>query len=154
MAVKNIAAAVDTLIRPSVTGAGYDLYDLIFVKEGSNWYLRIFIDKPGGVTIDDCEIVSRAVEKVLDEKDPIEQSYILEVSSPGLDRPLKKEADFDKYKGSRVDVKLYKPQSGRKLFTGILEGLHDGNIVIVDDSGKRLCFPKSGVALCRLTVVF
>jgi len=154
MAGKNTIKVIDSLIRPTVTDSGYELYDLIFVKEGSNWYLRIFIDKPGGVTIDDCERISRAVEKILDEKDPIEQSYILEVSSPGIDRPLKKDSDFEKYKGSMVDVKLYKPQDKRKEFTGILDGLLDENIVIIDNLGNILHFPRSNVAICRLAVVF
>ena len=154
MAGKNIVTAVDPLIRPVITGLDFELYDLIFVKEGSNWYLRIFIDKPGGVTINDCETVSRAVEKKLDDMDPIEQSYILEVSSPGLDRPLKKDVDFVKFKGSMVDIKLYKPLNRKKEFKGVLEGLHEGTIVIVDDSGNTLSFPKSDVALCRLAVLF
>ncbi|MDR1559324.1 MAG: ribosome maturation factor RimP [Clostridiales bacterium] len=154
MAGKNIVTEVDSLIRPVVDGAGCELYDLVFAKEGANWYLRVFIDKPGGVTIDDCERVSRAVEKELDAKDPIEQSYILEVSSPGLDRPLKKDADFERFKDSMVEVRLYKPRGGRKEFTGRLAGLLDGNVVIIDGSGNELRFPKPDVALCRLAVVF
>ena len=154
MAGKNVLARVGPLIRTVVTDTGFELYDLTFVKEGPNWYLRVFIDKDGGVTIDDCETISRAVEKVLDDMDPIEQSYILEVSSPGIDRPLKKDADFVRYKGSKVDVKLYNPQNKRKEFTGMLEGLQDGNITIIDGSGNTLRFPKSNVAMCRLAVVF
>ena len=154
MAGKNICSLVDSLIRPVITGLGFELYDLVFVKEGSGWYLRVFIEKLNGVTIDDCVTVSRAVEKILDEKDPIEQSYILEVSSPGIDRPLKREADFERFKGSMVDVKLYKQQDRRKEFSGVLEGLQEGNIVIIDKSGNIFRFPKSNVALCRLAVVF
>ena len=154
MAGKNIVFEVEPLIRPAVTDPGFELYDLMFVKEGSNWYLRVFIDKPGGITIDDCEMVSRAIEKILDEKDPIEQSYILEVSSPGIDRPLKKEADYERFKDSVIDIKLYKPCNGRKEFTGKLVGLQDGNIVITDDSGNILRFPKPDVAICRLAVLF
>ena len=153
MASKNIVSEIGPLIRSVVTGTGFDLYDLVFVKEGSNWYLRVFIDKPGGVNIIDCETVSRAVEKVLDESDPIEQSYILEVSSPGIDRPLKKDSDYEKYKDSKVNVKLYKPFDKRKEFHGKLVGLRDGNVVIIDDSGRLFSFPKSDVALCRLAVV-
>ena len=154
MAGKNILAKINPLICPVIAGLGFELYDLVFIKEGSNWYLRVFIDKPSGVTIDDCETASRAIEKVLDENDPIEQSYILEVSSPGIDRPLKKDADFVRFKGSLVDVKLYKPIGKQKAFTGVLQGLQDGNIVIVDDSGSIHSFPKSDVAICRLAVVF
>jgi ribosome maturation factor RimP len=152
MAGKSIVTKVDPLIRPVVTDLGYELFDLLFLKEGSNWFLRIVIDKPEGIAIDDCEKVSRTVEKILDENDPIEQSYTLEVSSPGIDRPLKKDSDFEKYKGSNVDVKLYKPLGNQKKYTGKLEGLHDGNVVIVDDSGELIHFPKTSVALCRLAV--
>jgi len=154
MAGKNIVTEINSLISPTISGLGFELYDLMFVKEGSNWYLRVFIDKPSGVTIDDCETVSRAIEKELDENDPIEQSYILEVSSPGIDRPLKKDADFERFKGSLVDVKLYKPINKKKTFTGILQGLQDGDVVIVDDSGSIHRFPKSDIAICRLAVVF
>ena len=154
MTGKNIAARIESFISPVITGLGLELYDLVFVKEGSNWYLRVFIDKHGGVSIDDCEAASKAVEKELDEKDPIEQSYILEVSSPGIDRPLKKDADYERYKGAIVDVRLYKPSGGRKEYTGKLSGMQDGSVVITDSSGNVLCFPKSDVALCRLAVVF
>ena len=154
MTGKNVTAEIGPLIITALTGLGLELYDLAFVKEGANWYLRVFIDKPGGVTIDDCEAASRAVEKDLDERDPIEQPYILEVSSPGIDRPLKKDADYDRFKGSAVDVKLYKPLNRRKEYTGKLEGLQDGSIVITDGSGNTLRFPKTDVALCRLAVVF
>jgi len=154
MTGKNIVTKIESLIGPAVNGLGFELYDLVFAKEGANWYLRVFIDKPGGVTIDDCEAASRAIEKVLDEKDPIEQSYILEVSSPGLDRPLKKDADYDRFLDRVVDVKLYKPLNRRKEYTGKLAGLQDGHIVIIDNSGNTLRFPKSDVALCRLAVVF
>lgn len=154
LAEKKTLTEIDSIIRPAINGAGYELYDLVFVKEGANWYLRIFIDKTGGVTINDCEAVSRVIEKELDEKDPIEQSYILEVSSPGIDRPLKKDADFERHKDSMVEIRLYKPRGGRKEFMGKLKGLQDGHVVIIDGSGNELCFPKTEVALCRLAVVF
>jgi len=154
MTGKGIVSEIEPLISPVVAGLGFELYDLLYVKEGSGWYLRVFIDKPGGVTIDDCEAASRAVEKALDEKDPIGQAYILEVSSPGIDRPLKKESDYEKFTGSIVDVKLYKPVNRRKEYTGKLEGLQDGNVIISDNSGGILRFPKADVALCRLAVVF
>ena len=153
MAGKNTVSAIDIFVRPVVDGLGFELYDLVFVKEGSNWYLRVFIDKPGGVTIDDCESVSRAVEKELDAKDPIEQSYTLEVSSPGIDRLLKKDSDFLRFANSQVNVKLYKPVDRRKEFTGALVGLRDGSIVLTDDSGNLRSFPKSDVAACRLAVI-
>jgi ribosome maturation factor RimP len=154
MPAKNTASVVRELISPLFDGQEYELYDLEYLKEGGTWCLRIFIDKVGGVSINDCEAASRRIEKVSDEKDPIEQSYTLEVSSPGIDRPLKKDADFERHKGSLVDVRLYKPIEKTKEFRGTLEGLSDGEIAIVDESGNRLAFPKAEVALVRLAVVF
>jgi len=145
---------IESLIAPVFEDGKYELVDVEFVKEGPSWFLRIFIDCDGRVSLDDCEAVSRAVEKILDEKDPISQPYVLEVSSPGIDRPLKKELDFVKYKGSLVDVKLYKGISGRKEFQGELVGLIDGNIVIEAEKGETLSFPKKEVANIRLAVVF
>ena len=108
MAKSNTEKKVLPLLEPIVAERGLELVDLEFVKEGANWYLRVYIDKEGGVSIDDCEAVSRALEAKLDEKDPIEQAYVLEVSSPGIDRPLKKDADFIRFQGEIIDVKLYK----------------------------------------------
>jgi ribosome maturation factor RimP len=153
MAKKSIAADMADLLLPVVTAEGFELFDVVFVKEGANWYLRLFVDKPSGVSINDCEQVSRAVEKVLDEKDPIEQSYILEVSSPGMDRPLKKDADYTRFQGSLVDVRLYKPFKGRKEYRGQLRGLENGQIVIVDETGAELRFAQADTAVCRLAVV-
>ena len=123
-----------------------------FVKEGANWYLRVYIDKEGGVTIDDCEAVSRALEAKLDEADPIEQAYILEVSSLGIDRPLKKDEDFVKYQGEMIDVKLYKAQEGRKQFQGKLLGLADG-VVSLEEDGKIFAFERKDIASVRLAVL-
>jgi ribosome maturation factor RimP len=130
-----------------------ELFDLVFVKEGVNWYLRVFIDKEDGVSIQDCERVSRAVENFLDERDPIEQAYILEVSSPGAERPLTKERDFEKYKGSLVEVKLYKAVEKRKVFRGNLVGLREGCVIIVEESGETRQFTKSDIAVCRLAIL-
>ena len=137
----NTEKRIEELIQPTVTEMGYELVDVEFVKEGPNWYLRIFIDKEGGVTIDDCEAVSKTLEKIFDEKDPIEQAYFLEISSPGIDRPLKKKEDFIKYNGEMVDVKLYKPYEGSKEYTGKLVGYdeNDGTVTIeVDDKNIAL----------------
>jgi len=149
---RNIAAEAEAFVRPVIENGfeGFELFDLEFVKEGPNWHLRIYTDKEGGITIDDCEAVSRAVEKELDEKDPIEHAYILEVSSPGVDRPLKKDADYAKYAGSRVEVRLYKPQDGAKVFKGTLTGLIDGEIVITVENGAVRRFKKEDAAACRL----
>lgn len=151
----NTEKRIEELIQPTVTEMGYELIDVEFVKEGPNWYLRIFIDKEGGVTIDDCEAVSKTLEKIFDEKDPIEQAYFLEISSPGIDRPLKKKEDFIKYNGEMVDVKLYKPYEGSKEYTGKLVGYdeNDGTVTIeVDD--KNIAFTKKEIAGIRLAVIF
>ena len=151
----NTEKRIEELIQPTVTEMGYELVDVEFVKEGPNWYLRIFIDKEGGVTIDDCEAVSKTLEKIFDEKDPIEQAYFLEISSPGIDRPLKKKEDFIKYNGEMVDVKLYKPYEGSKEYNGKLVGYdeNDGTVTIeVDD--KNIAFTKKEIAGIRLAVIF
>lgn len=151
----NTEKRIEELIQPTVTEMGYELVDVEFVKEGPNWYLRIFIDKEGGVTIDDCEAVSKTLEKIFDEKDPIEQAYFLEISSPGIDRPLKKKEDFIKYNGEMVDVKLYKPYECSKEYTGKLVGYdeNDGTVTIeVDD--KNIAFTKKEIAGIRLAVIF
>lgn len=131
----------------------FELVDVEFVKEGPNWYLRVYVDKENGITIDDCESISRSLEKFLDEHDPIEQPYILEVSSPGLDRPLKTAGDFEKYTGSLVDVRLYKAFEARKEFQGTLIGLSDG-VVIIDEDGTELKFSQKDISSCRLSVIF
>ncbi|MBD9219505.1 MAG: ribosome maturation factor RimP [Clostridiales bacterium] len=151
----NTEKRIEELIQPTVTEMGYELVDVEFVKEGPNWYLRIFIDKEGGVTIDDCEAVSKTLEKIFDEKDPIEQAYFLEISSPGIDRPLKKKEDFIKHNGEMVDVKLYKPYEGSKEYTGKLVGYdeNDGTVTIVVDD-KNIAFTKKEIAGIRLAVIF
>lgn len=141
-------------LEPIVAEQQLELVDLEFVKEGVNWYLRIYIDKDGGVSIDDCEAVSRALEAKLDAEDLIEQAYILEVSSPGIDRPLKKEADFIKYQGEIIDVKLYKPQDGSKQYQGKLLGLTDGVLSIEEEGGKVVTFAYKDTASVRLAVIF
>ena len=142
------------LLEPIVDANGLELVDLEFVKEGINWYLRVYIDKEGGVNIDDCELVSRALEAKLDEADPIEQAYILEVSSPGIDRPLNKETDFVKYQGEIIDVKLYKPQNGSKQYQGKLLGLENGVLSIEEENGNVVTFEHKDTASVRLAVIF
>ena len=139
---------------PIIEEKNFELVDVEFVKEGPNWYLRIYIDKEGGITIDDCEAVSRALEVELDKNDPIEQAYILEVSSPGIDRPLKKESDFAKYAGEIVDIKLYKAFEGSKEYQGALKGLENNIVTITDDNGKEISFDRKDIAGVRLAVIF
>ncbi len=150
----NTESKVLPLLEPIVEANDLELVDLEFVKEGVNWYLRVYIDKEGGVNIDDCELVSRALEAKLDEADPIEQAYILEVSSPGIDRPLKKEADFVKYQGEIIDVKLYKTQNGSKQYQGKLLGLENGVISIEEENGNVVTFEHKDTASVRLAVIF
>lgn len=150
----NTEAKVLPLLEPIVEANALELVDLEFVKEGVNWYLRVYIDKDGGVNIDDCELVSRALEAKLDEKDPIEQAYILEVSSPGIDRPLKKEADFVKYQGEIIDVKLYKAVNGSKQYQGKLLGLENGVLSIEEENGNVVTFEHKDTASVRLAVIF
>ena len=154
MARKNVVEIVTDIALPIVEGFGFELVDVEFVKEGSNRFLRIFIDKPGGITIDDCQAVSEKVSDRIDEADPIAQSYFLEVSSPGLDRPLKKDRDFERYKGEAMELKVYKPINGKRDFEGILEGLYDGRIFITNDNGNRLGFDRDSVAVIRRAVKF
>lgn len=153
MAKKKIEESVGEIAGKIVEKNSFELVDVEFVKEGSNWYLRVYIDKPGGITIDDCQIVSEELSGELDKKDPIEQSYFLEVSSPGLDRPLKKQSDFDKFKGELVEVKVFKPIDGKKLFEGELVGLIDDNVVIMIN-GSCVNFEKDKVALVRRAIKF
>lgn len=132
---------------------GCELWDVEYVREAGSWFLRIYIDKAGGVDILDCENVSRKLSDLLDEADPIEGSYTLEVSSAGAERPLKRPGDFEKFMGSPVMVKLYKARNGRKEFAGVLAGYQDGDITITAE-GAAMTFAKSEVALCRLRIEF
>ena len=132
---------------------GYEYVDCEFVRDGQENDLIIYIDQEKGITLDDCEKVSRAVEEVLDREDPIEQSYVLVVSSPGLDRPLKKARDFEKNMGKQVDVKLYRAQGKKKKFTGYLIG-YDGETMSIEQEGKKETFACKDVALVRLHIEF
>lgn len=149
MSRKKIEDAVAEFALPIVEKHSFELVDVEFVKEGASWYLRVYIDKPSGVTIDDCQVVSEELSDKLDEVDPIKQSYFLEVSSPGLDRPLKKDRDFEKYKGEPVEVKLFQPVNGKKAFEGELVGLIDNRIVIKPNDTETLEFERDRVSLVR-----
>ena len=141
------------LAEPIVQEQGCSLWDVEYVREAGTWFLRIYIDKEGGVDILDCEKVSRALSDLLDEADPIEGSYTLEVSSAGAERPLKRPGDFERFMGSPVAVKLYKARNGRKEFAGTLAGYDNGDVTIaVGDAA--MTFGKDEVALCRLRIEF
>lgn len=154
MSKKKIAEIVEEIALPAVQEAGLELVDVDYLKEGGHWYLRIFIDKPGGVGIEDCRFVSLKIDKLLDEKDPIPQAYSLEVSSPGIDRPLKKLADFNRYKGRKAIIKTYQPINGKKEFSGQLEGVQAESVVLDVDGSGRLLIPMAQVALAQLDVEF
>lgn len=139
--------------EPLVQAQGCNLWDVEYVREGGEWFLRLYIDKDGGVDIDDCEAVSRAVDPVLDEKDPIPESYRFEVCSAGLERVLKRPSDFERFLGEPVLVKLYRPKDGRKEFPGVLKGYKDGDVTI-SAGGQEITFEKAEVALVRLRVEF
>ena len=121
----------EELLMPLVDAHGFELVDVEYVKEGGSWYLRAYIDKPGGIAVDDCEVISRALSDLLDEHDFIEDSYILEVSSPGLGRPLKKEKDFVRSQGELVEVRTYRAIQHQKEFTGILNAWDKGTVTLL-----------------------
>lgn len=144
----------EKLIEPVVTEFGFELVDVEYVKEAGNWYLRAYIDKPGGITVDDCEIVSRKFSDILDEKDYIDDAYIFEVSSPGLGRPLKKEKDFQRSLGEEVEIRTYRPIDRQKEFTGILKAYDKDTVTIVYEDDTEQIFERSQIALIRLALDF
>lgn len=144
----------EEILHPIVEEYGFELVDVEYVKEGGTWYLRSYIDKPGGISIDDCEKVSRRLSDILDEKDYIEDSYIMEVSSPGLGRPLKKEKDFIRSLGEEVEVRTYRMIDRQKEFTGILKDYDAGAVTIALADGTLKTFEKGDIALVRLSVDF
>ena len=148
-----ITEQVWAFAEPVVQAHGCSLWDVEYVKEGGDWFLRLYIDKDGGVDINDCEAISRAVDPILDEKDPIPDSYSFEVCSAGLERVLKRPSDFEQFLGSMVLVKLYKPVDGRKEIVGTLTGYEDGAVTITVN-GSPVRFEKNEVALVRLYVEF
>ncbi len=144
----------EALLKPMMEEHQFELVDVEFVKEAGTWYLRAYIDKPGGITIDDCELISRALSDRLDEKNFIEESYILEVSSPGLGRPLRKEKDFIRSQGESVEVKLFRALDGQKEFTGILKAWDKGTVTLEFEDGAELSVDRANIALIRLAFDF
>ena len=146
----NTVRKVTELAGPIAEGLGLSLWDVRFVKEGTLYYLRIFIDKEGGVSVDDCEAMSRAIDKPLDDLDPIEQSYILEVCSPGIERELTRPEHFEAMKGQQVRVTLFRPVDGCREITGRLAGLRDRQIILTD-GGREISIEKKDAVSVRLT---
>ena len=154
MAKKNTAAVAEELAQPILEEMGLLLWDVVYEKEGSGWYLRYYVDREGGIDINSCEAFSRAVEKALDAADPIEGSYTFEVSSAGAERPLKRPSDFQRFLGHPVLVKTYKPKDGRKEFAGTLAGYDNGAVLLDMGGAEPLRFEKPELALVRLRVEF
>ena len=148
-----ITEKVTQMALPIVEAHGCQLWDVEYVREGSEYFLRLYLDKEGGVDINDCEAISRAMDPILDEEDPIPESYHFEVCSAGLERPLKRPSDFERFMGEPIMVKLYRPRNGLKEIPGILRGYENGCVTM--EAGKEtITFQKSEVALVRLRVEF
>lgn len=144
----------EALLLPMMEEHHFELVDVEFVKEAGTWFLRAYIDKPGGITIDDCELISRALSDLLDEKDFIEEAYILEVSSPGLGRPLKKDKDFARSLGESVEVRLFRAIEKQKEFTGILKAWDKDTVTLEFEDEAELTIERANIALIRLAFDF
>ena len=144
----------EALAEPIVSSFGFELVDVEYVKEAGTWYLRLYIDKDGGITIDDCETVSRLFSDKLDEEDFIDDAYIMEVSSPGLGRPLKKEKDFKRSIGKEVEIRTYRPIDKQKEFFGVLTAYDESHVTITLDDQETRVFERAGIALIRLAFDF
>ena len=147
-------AKAEELVLPLVEANNFELVDVEYVKEAGTWYLRIYIDKEGGININDCELVSRAFSEILDKEDPFEDAYILEVSSPGLGRPLKKDKDFQRNLGEEVEVRTYKPINKQKEFVGLLDAWDKESVTLQLESGEMLTIARADIALIRQYIEF
>lgn len=150
---KQIIDDITGYIEPILVKGQYELVDIEFVKEGPMYYLRIYVDKEGGITVEDCVTITRELNPILDEKDPIEPAYMLEVSSPGLDRVLKREKDFEKFKGEMVDVKVYEAIDKKKHFIAKLIS-KENEVITIEDEGVEIKLDMKNVAVIRLAVLF
>lgn len=147
---QNIAQKVQELAEPYAAELSLEIWDIVYKKEGSDWYLRIFIDKDGGVSVDDCVDFTHLITKPLDEADPISQSYTLEVSSPGIERELKADWHFNKYIGSRIFLRTIRPVNGVRDFAGVLKAYENRNITVETDSGETMTLAKKEVSFVKL----
>lgn len=150
--MSKITEKVSLLAKPVVEGCGCSLWDVEYLREAGSWYLRIYIDKPGGVSIDDCERISRELDPILDAEDPIPDSYVFEVGSAGAERELKRPGDFAQFIGSEVEVRLYQPLNGAKSFVGILKARSDDGTVTIEAGKKELSFTSAQTAQVKLHV--
>lgn len=151
--MSRVEEKVKNIVEPILEKENFKLVDVEYKKEGSHWYLRVYIDSENGVTIEDCEKISRKLDEKMDE-DEMHNSYILEVSSPGLDRPLKTDEDYEEFKGSIIDIKLYKKMNGQKEFQGELIDYNDKKLMILTEKNEKISFEKSDLATVRLAVIF
>ncbi len=151
--MSKITEAVANLAKGVVEAEGCSLWDVEYVREAGSYYLRVYIDKPGGVSINDCEAISRTLDKLLDEADPIPDSYIFEVASAGAERELKRPSDFEAFMGSEVEVRTYRPINGQKAFIGTLDAYEEGAVTI-SCGKKQVRFEKQDIALVKLHVSF
>ncbi|MCG8402382.1 MAG: ribosome maturation factor RimP [Firmicutes bacterium] len=153
MAKSRVLSAVEEMATPVLDEMGIELVDIVYIKEGGGWFLRIFIDKPGGVGLEDCRRISERIDPLLDEHNPIPHSYTLEVSSPGLERPLKKPAHYERFTGSKIRLNTFVPVEGRRKFKGVLVA-SDNHSVTLDTEGNRVVIPMEQVASARLAAEF
>lgn len=153
MAKRKVEDIVFELAKPIIDRYNFELVEIEFKKEGPDWFLRVYIDKEGGITIDDCQSVSEELSDLLDEADPIEQSYIFEVSSPGIDRPLKTERDYRKNNGRPIEIKLFSPMDGKKVIEGTLKG-HTDTTVEIEVDGKGINIEKDSIAVIKPLIKF
>lgn len=147
-------ARTEELITPIIERMNFELVDVEYVKEGGTWYLRAYIDKEGGITVNDCEAVAREMNEILDQEDFVEDSYVFEVSSPGLGRPLKKEKDYVRSMGKEVEIRTYRAINREKEFYGILSAYDETTVIIEPEDGEKMTFEKSDIALIRLAFDF
>ncbi len=153
MAKRKVEDIAYELAKPITDRYNFELVEVEYKKEGSDWYLRLYIDKEGGITIQDCQSVSEEMSSLLDEADPIEQSYIFEVSSPGLERPLKTDRDYEKNNGKLIEIRLFTPLNGKKVYEGILRG-HTAEAVEIEMDGKPVQLGKDAIALIKPVIEF
>ena len=151
---EEIEARTEELVQPLVAEKQFELVDVEYVKEGGSYYLRIYIDKEGGITVNDCEDISRPFSDILDREDYIEGSYILEVSSPGLGRPLKKEKDFKRSLGEEVEIRLFRQVEHQKEWIGLLTAYDQQTVTIEIEDGREMTFERSNLALIRMAFFF
>jgi len=153
LSYSKLESRVAEIIEPVLTADDYELVDLEYKKEGPHWVLRLYIDHPHGINLDDCETVSHKVSARLDTTDPIPHSYLLEVSSPGLERPLKKDADFQRFTGKMVLIKTFHPIGGKKLFRGKLGGLREQGVLIWEND-QEVIIPQGAISSAHLEIEF